>query len=379
MQDLVVPVRPLDQPDRHRRPAALDPGVERPEVVLGLGQVRLGDDADVGPVAELGLGQDRAEDGVGQVLVGVLLHVDVDVRPDARGPPGGSAGAGRATRVGGRLGVEGVEPGGQARELEREVRARDRAAVVAVDLRDLGLGGQRAGQAAEQVEAGLLVGVGLGLADDRLAEQVGGEGQPLADGAGGRSAAPRPGVVAGDEPARHVRRRPPRQPRQRPRPPATPPAPAPSGEPEPPGDAVAGLAEVLGQVPADRLGRSSATGRASMNRKSWTLTSGSPRVRSISRSSHQPRSPGRRAPADPVEQVAADLPGPALDRLGAIAVRSAMRSPSARRHPRRHGPLPVHLVSARGRSPHSFYGDGRRRSPVPIRERPPPLPRQPRC
>ena len=97
-------------------------------------------------------------------------------RPEDRPEPLGDA-------VGGRLGVERVEPGRQARELEREVDAGDRAAVVAVDLGDLGLGGQGTGQPPEQVEAGLLVGLGLGLADDRLAEQVGGEGQPPRGGA----------------------------------------------------------------------------------------------------------------------------------------------------------------------------------------------------
>ena len=80
VQDLVVPVRPLDQPHPDRRPAPLGPVGEGPQVALGLGQVRLDDDADVGPVAELGLDEHLAEDVEGQVLVGVLLHVDVDER-----------------------------------------------------------------------------------------------------------------------------------------------------------------------------------------------------------------------------------------------------------------------------------------------------------
>ncbi len=78
------------------------------KVPLGLGQIRLGDDADVGPVAELGLGEDLAEDGVGQVLVGVLLHVDVDERPVlARDPEDRPEPLGHSP--GRRVGVKGVE------------------------------------------------------------------------------------------------------------------------------------------------------------------------------------------------------------------------------------------------------------------------------
>ena len=191
VHDLVVPVRPLDQPDRHRRASALDPRIEVAQVALGLGQVRLGHDSDVGPVAELRLRQDLTKDAERQVLVGVLLHVDVDIRAERAGrtedrpEPRGDA-------VERRLGVQRIEPGRQAGQLEREVRARDRAVLVAVDLGDLGLVGQGPGKPAEQVEAGLLVDVGLGLADHRLAQQVGRERQPAGGGAGGRSRAPRP-------------------------------------------------------------------------------------------------------------------------------------------------------------------------------------------
>ena len=81
---------------------------------------------DIRPVAELGLLEDPAEQLVGQGPVGVLLHVDVDV---------GAALAGRAEdrpqppadALDRRLGVDRLEVSGQARQLEREVDARDRA------------------------------------------------------------------------------------------------------------------------------------------------------------------------------------------------------------------------------------------------------------
>ena len=251
-QDLVIPVRPLDQPDRDRRPAALDPVAEHPQLGLGLGVIGLDHDPDVGPVAELGLGEHPAEQLVGQGPVGVLLHVDVDVgaaiagRAEDRPEPSGGA-------VDRRLGVDRLEVGRQARQLEREVHARDRAVLVAVDQRDLGRRRQRAGQPVDHRQAGLLVPVGLGLADDRLAEQVGREGQlPPSQGQHGLQRLV--GRGPGDElPGHHARREP-----CRPRP-AIPPRAVPSGaspqrQVQPPGDGVARLGEILGQVPPDRLG-----------------------------------------------------------------------------------------------------------------------------
>ena len=192
--------------------------------------------------------------------------------------------------VGGGLGVEGVEPGGEARELEREVGPGDRAAVVAVDLGDLGLGGERAGEAAEEVEAGLLVGVGLGLADDGLAEQVGGEREPLAaEPADGRER------LGGVSPAMNRRAMWVAANRGKP---GEQPAPGESRRRQ--GDRPAAATRGRGRRPrrGTRPGgggpprASASAGMASMNRKSWTLTAGSPSVRSISRSSHQARCQG---------------------------------------------------------------------------------------
>ena len=80
--------------------------------------------------------------------------------------------------------------------------------LVAVDQGNLGGGSERSVQPADQGQAGLLVQVGLGLADHRLAEQVGREGEPAAaEGHDGL-----PGLVGrgpGDEfPGHHAGRRP---------------------------------------------------------------------------------------------------------------------------------------------------------------------------
>ena len=244
-----------------------------------------------------------------------------------------------ATRSGGRLGVEGVEPGGQARQLEREVDARDRPAVVAVDLRDLGLGGQRAGQAAEQVEAGLLVGVGLGLADDRLAEQVGGEGEPLAaerlDGRErlGRASSPamnrRAMCVAADpgEPGQDLGRR------------ASPAGPGRTASRSHQGTRSPASSRYSRQVAADRLGVVE-RGHGVDEPEELDLDRGVAQGQV-----HQPvvppgAIPGRRAPADPVEQGAADLAGPTLqrvDRPSPVVVRSSVVDAIKDSSPRRDG------------------------------------------
>ena len=70
----------------------------------------------------------------------VLFHVDVDVGAEPVRLAKNLTQA-RADAVGRRLGVEGVEPRGQARQLEGEIDARQRPAVVAVDHRILRLPG----------------------------------------------------------------------------------------------------------------------------------------------------------------------------------------------------------------------------------------------
>ena len=66
---------------------------------------------------------------------------------------------------------------GQAREFEREVDPRNRPVLIAVDQWDLAGIPQWVGKPANEVQTGLLVKVGLGLADDGLAQQISREGQ----------------------------------------------------------------------------------------------------------------------------------------------------------------------------------------------------------
>ena len=249
-QDLVVPVRSLDQSNRHPRAALLDPGVQVAEVALRGGQIRLGDDADVGPVAELGLHQDGSEDALGQVFVSGLLHIDVDVSPQ-RDRLSEDHAESRRDLGGGDLGVEGVEAGGEVRQLQGKVHARDRPEVVVIDDRVFRFGGERPGQPSDQVQAGLLIDFGLALADDGLAEQVGGEGEPLAsqraDGRKGLG-----GVLSGDKPSGVVRGREPGEPGERPDPKAVAVLRREGhGRSHPPGGRASGFAEVFSQMPTD--------------------------------------------------------------------------------------------------------------------------------
>ena len=78
-QDLVVPVGSLDQPDRDRRAPRFDPLQQHAQLGLGLRLIGLDHDADIGPVAELGLGKNPAEKLVGECAVGILLHVDMNI------------------------------------------------------------------------------------------------------------------------------------------------------------------------------------------------------------------------------------------------------------------------------------------------------------
>ena len=145
---LVIPVRPLHEPhpDRRRR-SILGPVEQLVQVGFGVPQVRLDRDADVGPVAELGLGRGpRGRCWSVDVLEAVLLHVEVDERTRPLRQRRGSAAAagrprGRAFRV------DRVELAVERRELDRDVDARDRAAVVAVDGRLLRPGVDLASQA----------------------------------------------------------------------------------------------------------------------------------------------------------------------------------------------------------------------------------------
>ena len=311
VQDLVIPVGPLDQPDRDRRPALAGPVGEGSQVRLGLGQVGLADDPDVGPVAELGLDEHGAEDVEGQVLVGVLLHVDVDDRrPSSRAVRriGRSRCRTRSVVVSAwRASNRGVRLVSLSERLARGIGPRSSRSI-------WGISGSRASGAARPRSRSrqvCRVHVGLGLADDRLAQQVGGEGEPLAaeleDGL--------EGLVrgrAGDEPVRHVRRREPRHAGQasvaeRPRGDEPQQPPRATGETRSPASS-----RYSCEVAADRLGRRE--GRHGVDEpEELDLDLGVAHGQVHQAVVPPGPAPERRAAADPGEQLAADLLGPALE------------------------------------------------------------------
>ena len=222
LDELVVPICALDEPDRQRRRALPGPGPlqDRRQVRGRLAQIGLQDDAGRRTVPELGLAeqlQDELQDG----LAGVQrLHVDVEMRaagvrgPQQRAQPGGGIALAAGRRVG-------PQQRGERRDLDADVGARQRTAAVGLQRgarRPVPGGG---GDRVDRVQAAGGVAIGLGLGDGRLAEQVDRAGhralpQPaqrrkrgpraladdeavgeMPDAAGGRPAegdAPRPGV-----------------------------------------------------------------------------------------------------------------------------------------------------------------------------------------
>ena len=187
---------------------------------------------------------------------------------------GGSAGAGqrrgRSVVSAWRASNRGVRLVSLSERLARGIGPRSSRSICGIS----GSRGQRAGQAAEQVEAGLLVDVGLGLADDaspsRSAVKASRRRRSRRTVASASS-----GVSPGDEPVRHVRR-----------PPTGPAAPGPRPPSEPAGASASASRSHQGtRSPASprysaRCRRTDSgvvsTGMASMNRKSWTLTWGRP-------------------------------------------------------------------------------------------------------
>ena len=173
---LVVPVGALHEPDPHGRAAVPRPGGERGEVAGRLVEVALHHDAAVRPVAKLRLHRDLLEDLEGEILRRVALHVDVDLGPGIAGePPEGTQP--REHAVGRAHGIDGVEPAVERRELERHVHPRQlvRPAIrggAVVHERIVRPAGGLWRKFGEQPRVGGGVGVGLGLARDRLAQEV---------------------------------------------------------------------------------------------------------------------------------------------------------------------------------------------------------------
>ena len=171
-----------------------------------------------------------------------------------------------------------------------------------------GLLGERPGESAQQIEAGRLIDFGLVFADDRLAEQVGGERQPCR--LNPRTVA---SASTGFSPAMNRRAMWVAANRENPassRAPANPRRDG-DGQPHPPGHLFAGLGEIFLEVAADPLGRPQG-GHGVDEPEELDLDLGLAEGQ-VHQAVVPPRPlPGRRPSADPLEQLAADLPRPAF-------------------------------------------------------------------
>jgi hypothetical protein len=76
--DFVIPVRALDQSHRDRRPAAARQFQQSLDVLGRFLEIGLHDDADVGPVAELLVGDHALEQVIRDLVQRPLLHVYVE-------------------------------------------------------------------------------------------------------------------------------------------------------------------------------------------------------------------------------------------------------------------------------------------------------------
>ncbi len=197
-----------------------------------------------------------------------------------------------------------VKVGGQAGELEREIDAGNRAVIVPVDEWNLGRGRDRDVQVAQEGQAGLLVDVGLELADHRLAQQVSRERQLAPAETDDRLDSFRRSG-AGDEFSGHDAGRGTRE----------------SGEPclphraggcelerhsQPPRDAIAGFGEVFGEVAPD--GRVGVQGRQCVDEPEELDADERVVERRGNESGFPPGAlPGAGAAAHAVEELAADF------------------------------------------------------------------------
>ena len=168
---LEVPVGALHQPDPDRRAAVAGPRGQRLEVAERLAEIALHDHPTMRPVAKLLLHGDLFEDGQREVLRGMALHVDVDLRVIVAGQPPERSQP-RQHALSGAKRVDGVKLAVERGELQRHVHPRHRPAGAIVDERIAWPRRGEAGQFGEQLRVGCRVGIGFRFARDRLAEQV---------------------------------------------------------------------------------------------------------------------------------------------------------------------------------------------------------------
>ena len=194
---LGVPVRALDQANGDDASRATSPVDHRPGVLDAALEIGLHRQ----PALEADLLHAPLEEGDGEVLQRVVLHVEVD--EDALGLRRFENGHEPPHEVAHRsLGVDRIAPGREGRDLDRDVDAGNRPHVVRLESR-IGLPRRHARRKiVDEIEVLAGVFVRLGVAHARLAEQVDAEGHALVPH--GPKARQRAGRIhAGDELARH--------------------------------------------------------------------------------------------------------------------------------------------------------------------------------
>ena len=154
LDELVVPVGALDQPDRQRLRAldTVEPGQDRVQRVRRVAQVALQHQAGGRAGAELVLAQELEDQFEHRVARVHRLHVDVQVRPEILRPP-----QQRPQAIGGvalaALGRVGPQQRGQRGHLHGQVRARQHARRIALELLPRGPGRRRARDRVQRVRA----------------------------------------------------------------------------------------------------------------------------------------------------------------------------------------------------------------------------------
>ena len=154
-----------------RRPRCCAQLMSRARSCVGVAQVGLDHGAGVVVAPELLLVEQRREDLVGEVAVAELLEVEGERRAVGHGAPHDRP---QPVLDGGHAAVEvdRVDLREQRRDLEGEVDPRQRSPGGVVDDGDGGPRARLLGEAVDEAEVRPLVGLGLGLADARLAEDV---------------------------------------------------------------------------------------------------------------------------------------------------------------------------------------------------------------
>ena len=179
----LIPIGSLHQPHGHGRAALLRPGHHALQIGVGIAQIGLQRQANIGAIAELRLHQHRFQRRQRRILIFVLLHVEVHRRAQFLGPPQQHPRPIGRFRLGSRH-IQRVELGIERRQLHGHLHLGQGLTVRLVDLGDRRPALGRRHQLLHQFQIAIEVLLGLHFRDHGLAEQIDGEGhfvlpQPL--------------------------------------------------------------------------------------------------------------------------------------------------------------------------------------------------------